>query len=37
MGMRLVKGVVAQLQGDFQFRNDRGAVFEASVVLSDRT
>ncbi len=34
MGMRLVKGVVVQLQGDFEFRNDGGTVFEANVVLS---
>lgn len=34
MGMRLVRGVVVQLQGDFEFRNDGGTVFEANVVLS---
>lgn len=34
MGMRLVKGVVAQLGGEHSFRNDGGAVFEATLRLS---
>ena len=34
MGMRLIKGVVAQMGGEFQFRNENGVVFEAEVALS---
>lgn len=34
MGMRLIKGVVAQMGGEFQFRNEIGLVFEADVALS---
>jgi two-component sensor histidine kinase len=34
MGMRLIRGVVAQLFGDYEFRNDGGAVFEAKVCLT---
>ena len=34
MGMRLVKGVVTQLNGRYEFRNEDGAVFEADVVLT---
>ena len=34
MGMRLVKGVVSQLGGEHEFRNDDGAVFEAKLRLS---
>ena len=33
MGMRLVKGVVTQLEGSHTFRNDGGAVFEAHLKL----
>lgn len=33
MGMRLVKGVVAQLGGSYGFRNDGGTVFEAKLRL----
>lgn len=33
MGMRLVKGVVAQLEGTHAFRNDGGTVFEAKLKL----
>lgn len=35
MGMRLVKGVVAQLRGDYEFRNDGGTIFEAHLELCD--
>lgn len=34
MGMRLVKGVVSQLEGEHSFRNEGGAVFEARLRLS---
>jgi two-component sensor histidine kinase len=34
MGMRLIKGVVAQMDGTFAFRNDGGTVFEADIALS---
>ncbi len=34
MGMRLVEGVVSQLGGEFEFRNDGGLVFEAKVRLA---
>ena len=34
MGMRLIKGVVAQMDGTYTFRNDGGTVFEADVALS---
>lgn len=34
MGMRLVKGVISQLEGKHAFRNDGGTVFEAQVRLS---
>lgn len=33
MGMRLVKGVVAQLEGTYYFQNDGGTVFEAKLKL----
>ena len=36
MGMRLIKGVVAQMGGEFQFRNENGVVFEADVALSTK-
>jgi two-component sensor histidine kinase len=34
MGMRLIKGVVAQMDGTHTFRNDGGTVFEADIALS---
>lgn len=34
MGMRLVQGIVAQMEGTYSFRNDGGTVFEADIVLS---
>lgn len=34
MGMRLVKGVVAQMGGSFAFRSESGLIFEAKVPLS---
>jgi two-component sensor histidine kinase len=34
MGMRLIKGVVAQMDGTHSFRNDGGAVFQADIALS---
>lgn len=34
MGMRLIKGVVAQLEGTCQFRNANGTTFEARLKLS---
>lgn len=34
MGMRLIKGVVAQMDGTYSFRNDGGTVFEADIALS---
>lgn len=34
MGMRLIKGVVAQMNGTHSFHNDGGAVFEADLALS---
>ncbi len=34
MGMRLIKGVVAQMDGTHTFRNEGGTVFEADVALS---
>ena len=34
MGMRLVKGVVAQLGGTYAFHNDGGTVFEAEIRLA---
>jgi two-component sensor histidine kinase len=36
MGMRLIKGVVAQMGGTYRFRNDGGAVFEADIALSTK-
>jgi two-component sensor histidine kinase len=36
MGMRLIKGVVAQMDGTHRFRNDGGTVFEADIALSTR-
>ncbi len=33
MGMRLVNGAVMQLQGEHEFRNDGGTVFEAKLAL----
>ena len=34
MGMRLIKGVVAQMDGTYTFRSDGGTVFEADIALS---
>lgn len=34
MGMRLIKGVVAQMDGTHNFRNEDGTVFEADIALS---
>ena len=34
MGMRLIKGVVAQMDGTSTFRSDGGTVFEADIALS---
>ncbi|MHA6690709.1 sensor histidine kinase [Devosia sp. A449] len=34
MGMRLIRGVVAQIDGTYAFRNDGGTVFEADIALS---
>jgi two-component sensor histidine kinase len=34
MGMRLIKGVVAQMDGTHTFRNEGGTVFEADIALS---
>ena len=34
MGMRLIKGVVAQMDGTHSFRNEGGTVFEADIALS---
>lgn len=34
MGMRLIKGVVAQMDGTCTFRTDGGTVFEADIALS---
>ncbi|WP_158625952.1 sensor histidine kinase [Arsenicitalea aurantiaca] len=34
MGMRLVKGIVAQMGGEYEFRNEDGLVFDAKVALS---
>ncbi|HTO28329.1 MAG TPA: cache domain-containing protein [Devosia sp.] len=34
MGMRLIKGVVAQMDGTHSFRTDGGTVFEADIALS---
>jgi two-component sensor histidine kinase len=34
MGMRLIKGVVAQMDGAYTIRNDGGTVFEADIALS---
>ncbi len=36
MGMRLIRGVVAQMDGTYTFRNDGGTVFEADIALSAR-
>lgn len=33
MGMRLVKGVVSQMRGTHQYRNEGGAIFEAELVF----
>lgn len=37
MGMRLIKGVVAQMDGTYEFRNEDGLVFEAEIALSVAT
>lgn len=34
MGMRLIRGVVAQMDGEMEFRNEGGVVFEAHLALS---
>lgn len=34
MGMRLIKGVVAQMDGNYTFRSEGGTVFEADIALS---
>lgn len=34
MGLRLIKGVVAQMDGTYSFRTDNGTVFEAEIALS---
>lgn len=34
MGMRLIRGVVAQMDGTYTFKNDGGTVFEADIALS---
>jgi two-component sensor histidine kinase len=34
MGMRLIRGVVAQMDGTHSFRNEDGAVFEANIALA---
>ena len=34
MGMRLIRGVVAQIDGVYSFRNEGGTVFEADIALS---
>jgi two-component sensor histidine kinase len=34
MGMRLIRGVVAQMGGTFEYRTDGGTVFEATIALS---
>ena len=34
MGMRLIKGVVAQMNGTYEFRADGGTVFEADIALA---
>jgi two-component sensor histidine kinase len=34
MGMRLIKGVVAQMDGTYEFRSAGGTVFEADIALS---
>ena len=34
MGMRLIKGVVAQMDGTYSIRSDGGTVFEADIALS---
>lgn len=34
MGMRLIKGVVAQMDGTYSFRNDGGTIFTADIALS---
>ena len=34
MGMRLIKGVVAQMDGTHSFRNEGGTVFDADIALS---
>jgi two-component sensor histidine kinase len=34
MGMRLIRGVVAQIDGSFSFRHEEGTVFEADIALS---
>ena len=34
MGMRLIRGVVAQMNGTYAFRTDGGTVFEADIALS---
>ena len=37
MGMRLIKGVVAQMGGSYTFRDEDGLVFEADIALSQVT
>lgn len=34
MGMRLIRGVVGQMGGEYSYRNDNGVVFEAELALS---
>lgn len=34
MGMRLIRGLVAQIDGTYGFRNEGGTVFEADIALS---
>ena len=34
MGMRLIKGVVAQMNGTYEFRAEGGTVFEADIALA---
>lgn len=34
MGMRLIRGIVGQMGGEYSFRNEGGVVFEAELALS---
>lgn len=34
MGMRLIRGVVAQMDGTHSFRSEKGTIFEANIALS---